>query len=678
MSTESAPAADPDDATAESKESNGKKEIGRRTLSLTPLSPSSTSTSSSPTPLSRPIVKESSDSSVEVRAKNSRSWDEQDTSCSQDTDSIANIEDHDSCNHKNNEESPRNSFRGTGSHTESTEQEDNQTEDVYETVLIGTHDETIAVVTPSFLNNDAILQSLCSTLYGGNRSRVWNSTDMSDSEPSEQTMSEQIHEENQLQDPTVALFFKFFEFAQAERLKEKRTFPYFILGLFLNLSDVRFDLKWAQDAAHRRQMGKPYVAWADYSAKERRLPWFTWLLMYLCTMAMVWTFCENDWKMEPLKTNPLIGPDINILLQNGAMKGRILIEDDKWWLLMTTIFLHGGLAHLLLNCAMLWVLCRRFERNHGWLRTALLFVLSGTFGNMVSALLQPSLVAVGASGGICGLIGACVGDIVLNSRFFFLVLEERAQKETLKLERKKNRKKMKQERDGERRSVKETPSANENSARDLIVGTCDSVKIQYRRRRVRLWCYASLVLDLSFNFLLGLLPFVDNFAHLGGFVFGFFLSLSFLPHISPSSIDYSKKQQRTNFGRSLHRLRIFALRCGGGLSAFFLAFVGIALLRRSDGTNNPCPNCRYVSCIALPRPWKPNDSRNWWTCDSCDRVRGEAFWDRSAHDQQEIIDAVEIFCPLGNTIQVNIADEGYKELDQAIGALSNLCRAYCE
>ena len=579
----------------------------------------------------------------------------------------------------------------TTNHSNSTNtlnlQQDNQTEDEYETVLTGSNDEIIAVVAPSLLNDDTVLQSLRTTLYGTDQRRfdttdatsANNSSSIGGNEeaPDDRTISRQIQQQQQqhLNDPTVALFFKFFAFAQAERLKKPHTLPYFIIGLFLNLSDIRSDLEWAQDAAHRRQAGKPYISWTDYFAKERQKPWFTWTMLVVVTVTMIWSFYENDWKMEPLRTNPMMGPSVEVLLKIGALKGQVLIEENKWWLLITPMFLHAGIIHLVVNSGFLWLFCQKIERNHGWWHTALVFLLSGMFGNMISALLQPGYTLVGASGGLYGLLGACVGDIVLNSRFFFLVLEERVQKEILARQRKQQNR----NRSPRRGATSSTAStaASETSASDLIAHACDPVAIKSRRRQVRLWCYVSLAVDLFFNSLVGLLPFVDNFAHLGGLLFGFFFSLSSLRLLSTSSFDYHKKKQETAFGKWCHGLRIFALRCGGGLSALVLVFVAILFLHRSDGTNSPCPNCRYASCMALPKPWRPNDSSNWWTCDGCGGVQAQVYWQGEGLGQEQILGSAVIFCPLGNTIEVDIAENGFTELEQAIEVLPDLCRAFC-
>jgi membrane associated rhomboid family serine protease len=503
-------------------------------------------------------------------------------------------------------------------------------------VVITTSESTVIEVAPTYLLDDeAILKSLRSS------------------------------DDGQHHDPTVALFFKLFKFAQMERLKKPGSTPYLIQGLFSNLSDVRSDLEWAQDATYRRQSGKPYIAWADYYAKERRgilnRPIFILCTLFICTVTMIYAFYKNNWRIESLNINPLIGPNPQVLLDMGALQGRALIEDGKWWLLITPIFLHAGIAHLLLNGAILIFLCRSIERNHGWLHTGILFIVSGMFGNMISALLQPGYILVGASGGIYGLLGVCVADIVLNSRFFFLVLEERQQDACALETRKKN--------------GREGRPSNNNTNEDGTTAD-NAYTIQCRRRRVRFWCYFSLVCDLLLNSMVGLLPFVDNFAHLGGLLFGFFVSLSSLRLLSASSFDYRRKQQSTTLGRWCHRLRIISLRCGGGLSALALLFVAMMFLRQSDGTTSPCPNCRYVSCIPLPRPWKPNDENNWWNCEGCSGVTATAFKGRG--DNSRYFVNLKVFCPNGNLIEVDISEEQYTIVDQVNTALPDLCGEFCE
>jgi len=600
-----------------------------------------------------------------------------------DTDAVASYEDNCDHDYDNDEERQNQIFQARGTYSkDKTETERDYTDEEYEAAVSNKKENAVAVATPSLLDDNIVLQSL--RAYSS-KANSRNCPDVS-SEGGPESRNE-THQQ-QGDDPTVALFFKFFKFAQMERLEKAHNRPYMILGLFANLSDIRSDLEWAQDAAYRRHAEEPYVAWRDYYAKERqgvlKRPIFISLTLFVSSVMMFWAFYKNEWKIEPLKTNPLIGPSPRVLLECGALQGRALIEDGKWWLLITPIFLHAGIAHFFLNAILLVFVCRTIERNHGSLHTGVLFIVSGMFGNAISALLQPNYILLGASGGIYGLIGACIGDIVLNSRFFFLVLEERVQEETHNRERQHQQQQPQpqpQNTDDEHHRSSVGVANGGRKVTEIIgsdaVREADPFAIQCRRRRrVRFWCYFSLVCDLLLNSLFGLLPFVDNFAHLGGLIFGFFLSLSSLRLLSASSFDYRKKQQKMAFGRWCHRLRILTLRCGGMISALFLVFVAFLFLGRSDGINSPCPSCRYASCISLPRFWEPNDTSNWWTCDECGGVAAQVYSGIGINRKYYV--NLEMFCPQGDIMYLDIFDKRYTMMEQVSAVLADLCRTFCK
>jgi len=50
-------------------------------------------------------------------------------------------------------------------------------------------------------------------------------------------------------------------------------------------------------------------------------------------------------------------------------------------------------------------------------------------------------------------------------------------------------------------------------------------------------------------FILGLLPYIDNFAHIFGFIYGFFLALIFLPYVTFG--DWDRRRKRIQLGVSL-------------------------------------------------------------------------------------------------------------------------------
>jgi rhomboid protease GluP len=82
------------------------------------------------------------------------------------------------------------------------------------------------------------------------------------------------------------------------------------------------------------------------------------------------------------------------------------VKDGEWWRVFTALFLHANLLHLGMNGAGLWLFGSAVEKAMGRWRFLLVFLLAGALGNLLSASVARYDVAVGASGGIFGVIGA--------------------------------------------------------------------------------------------------------------------------------------------------------------------------------------------------------------------------------------------------------------------------------
>lgn len=75
--------------------------------------------------------------------------------------------------------------------------------------------------------------------------------------------------------------------------------------------------------------------------------------------------------------------------------------------LITSMFLHNGIAHLLLNMYALYILGPQLESFFGKFKFAIIYLISGIAGNLLSLLfISSNTVSVGASGAIFGLMGA--------------------------------------------------------------------------------------------------------------------------------------------------------------------------------------------------------------------------------------------------------------------------------
>lgn len=102
--------------------------------------------------------------------------------------------------------------------------------------------------------------------------------------------------------------------------------------------------------------------------------------------------------------------DGGYMLQHGAMYLPLVIEKGEYYRLITCIFLHFGFQHLMNNMMMLFFLGSVLENEMGRWKYAILYLISGVGGNVLSAWydLQTGdyLISAGASGAIFGIIGA--------------------------------------------------------------------------------------------------------------------------------------------------------------------------------------------------------------------------------------------------------------------------------
>ncbi|XP_029934389.1 inactive rhomboid protein 1 isoform X2 [Myripristis murdjan] len=190
---------------------------------------------------------------------------------------------------------------------------------------------------------------------------------------------------------------------------------------------------------------------------------------------------------------------------------------DQFYRLWLSLFLHAGILHCLVSVLFQMTVLRDLEKLAGWLRISIIYILSGITGNLASAIFLPYRAEVGPAGSQFGIL-AC-----------------------------------------------------------LFVELFQSWQILERPWRA----FAKLLAIAVFLFSFGLLPWIDNFAHVCGFVSGFFLSFAFLPYIS--------------FGRSdMYRKRV-------QICVFLLVFVGLfsALAVLFYVYPVKCDWCEYLTCIPI-------------------------------------------------------------------------------
>jgi rhomboid protease GluP len=106
----------------------------------------------------------------------------------------------------------------------------------------------------------------------------------------------------------------------------------------------------------------------------------------------------------------------SVLLRFGAIDSA-RVSAGEYWRLLSAIFLHFDIDHLLSNLAVLAILGPPLAHQIGAWRFLVVFLLSGVGGNVASQLILPTVALKGgASGAITGVLGALGGLSVRPER----------------------------------------------------------------------------------------------------------------------------------------------------------------------------------------------------------------------------------------------------------------------
>ncbi|AEO62546.1 uncharacterized protein THITE_2106847 [Thermothielavioides terrestris NRRL 8126] len=144
---------------------------------------------------------------------------------------------------------------------------------------------------------------------------------------------------------------------------------------------------------------------------------------------------------------------------------------NQWFRFITPIFMHAGVIHIGFNMLLQLTLGRDMEKSIGSIRFFLVYMSAGIFGFVLGGnFAATGIASTGASGALFGIIALTLLDLLYSWR-------DRV-----------------------------------NPVRDL----------------------AFIVLDVVISFVLGLLPGLDNFSHIGGFLMGLALGICVLH--SPNSL----------------------------------------------------------------------------------------------------------------------------------------------
>lgn len=138
---------------------------------------------------------------------------------------------------------------------------------------------------------------------------------------------------------------------------------------------------------------------------------------------------------------------------------------NQWFRFIVPIFLHAGIIHIVFNLLLQLTLAKEMEQAIGSIRFFLVYMSAGIFGFVMGGNFSaPAISSTGASGSLFGILALNLLDLLYSWK--------------------------------DRRSP----------VKDLLF----------------------IVIDMAISFVLGLLPGLDNFSHIGGFLMGLALGLSVL------------------------------------------------------------------------------------------------------------------------------------------------------
>ena len=84
------------------------------------------------------------------------------------------------------------------------------------------------------------------------------------------------------------------------------------------------------------------------------------------------------------------------------------MQNNEWWRLITPMFIHFSLTHLVFNCLWIYVLGSKIEQIDGYITFINLVIFSSIISNLAQHFFGGSSLFGGLSGVIYGLLGYCM------------------------------------------------------------------------------------------------------------------------------------------------------------------------------------------------------------------------------------------------------------------------------
>ena len=103
----------------------------------------------------------------------------------------------------------------------------------------------------------------------------------------------------------------------------------------------------------------------------------------------------------------ILGGSSTVLIHIGANYGPY-VKNGETWRLLTSVFLHSGISHLIFNSIALLAFGNLIETIFGKRNFLILYLCSGISGSALSVTFNSNIISVGSSGAIFGMLGGLI------------------------------------------------------------------------------------------------------------------------------------------------------------------------------------------------------------------------------------------------------------------------------
>lgn len=165
------------------------------------------------------------------------------------------------------------------------------------------------------------------------------------------------------------------------------------------------------------------INWYRHLRWFERISWFTWIITIgttgmWCFTAYQVALAAGAHSVRDILANVFTdSQNADVLIAYGAKFNDAILE-GQYWRFVTPIFLHANILHISLNMLNFAILGIFIERIFGHLRFLLIYLVTGVISVIASFYFAPQEVSVGASGAIFGLVGAYSIFVLVHRRAF--------------------------------------------------------------------------------------------------------------------------------------------------------------------------------------------------------------------------------------------------------------------